>query len=65
MDTLPEAAARCAIQQGLANRNPDVDAIYRLVLPLPLDFDRHPGVISRRGAWCPLNSQNNLHLVSR
>jgi hypothetical protein len=57
-DTLPEAAARCAIQQGLANRNPDVDAIYRLVLPLPLDFDRRPGVILGAGAWCPFNSQN-------
>ena len=28
----------CPIQQGLANANPDVDAIYRLVLPLPQDF---------------------------
>jgi hypothetical protein len=57
-DTLPEAAARCAIQQGLADRNPDVDAIYRLVLPLPLDFDRRPGLILGAGAWCPFNSQN-------
>ena len=28
----------CPIQQGLADRNPDVDAIYRLILPLPFSF---------------------------
>ena len=26
--------------------------------PLPLDFDRRPGVILGAGAWCPFNSQN-------
>lgn len=47
----------CPIQQGLANGNPDVDAIYRLVLPLPLHFiEREP--LALRGAWCPFNSQN-------
>jgi len=25
----------CPIQQGLADENPDIDAIYRLTLPLP------------------------------
>jgi hypothetical protein len=47
----------CPIQQGLADRNPDVDAIYRLVLPLPFDF-RPEGPVALRGAWCPFNSQN-------
>jgi hypothetical protein len=47
----------CPIQQGLADGNPDVDAIYRFVLALPLDFlKREP--IALRGAWCPFNSQN-------
>src|SRR5688572_16373377 len=27
----------CPIQQGLADENPDVDAVYRLTYPLPLD----------------------------
>jgi hypothetical protein len=46
------------IQQGLADANPDVDAIYRLVHPLPLDFiKRDPLFLSER-AWCPFNSQN-------
>ena len=48
----------CPIQQGLADGNPDVDAIFRLVLPLPMNFDRKPPVALRAGAWCPFNSQN-------
>jgi hypothetical protein len=47
----------CPIQQGLADENPDVDAIYRLTLPLPVTF-RMDGPIALRGAWCPFNSQN-------
>lgn len=46
------------IQQGLADGDPDVDAIFRLVLPLPLTFDARPPVALPSGAWCPFNSQN-------
>jgi hypothetical protein len=46
------------IQQGLANENPDVDAIYRLVNPLPLNFKNHAPVALPEGNWCPFNSQN-------
>jgi hypothetical protein len=46
------------IQQGLANENPDVDAIYRLTLPLPLNFDERDSVALGNGAFCPFNSQN-------
>jgi len=49
---------RVPIQQGLADENPDVDAIYRLVLPLPFDFDKRLRVALGNGAWCPYNSQN-------
>ena len=57
---LESAAARreCLIQQGLANRNPDVDAVYRLVCSLPLDFKRRSPVSLAPGCWCPFNSQN-------
>ena len=48
----------CPIQQGLANGNPDVDAIYRLVLDLPQRFYGRRKVALGRGAWCPFNSQN-------
>jgi len=59
--TKPESAAsarECLIQQGLANRNPDVDAVYRLVCPLPLDFESRSPVSLAAGCWCPFNSQN-------
>ena len=47
------------VQQGLADNDPDVDAIYRMLFPLPFCFDREAGaVLLRGGAWCPFNSQN-------
>jgi STELLO glycosyltransferases len=48
----------CPIQQGLADENPDVDAVYRLVLPLPQRFRRDRAIAIGRGTWCPFNSQN-------
>ncbi|MBA3571868.1 MAG: DUF288 domain-containing protein [Pyrinomonadaceae bacterium] len=48
----------CPIQQGLADGDPDVDAVYRLLLPLPQDFRRDRRLILGRGSWCPFNSQN-------
>jgi hypothetical protein len=50
--------ADCPIQQGLADENPDVDAIYRLVLPLPINFEPGRKIILGEGVWCPFNSQN-------
>ena len=50
--------ADCPIQQGLADENPDIDAIYRLVLPLPQNFRTDRRVALGRQAWCPFNSQN-------
>lgn len=58
----PKAAAasseRSAIQQGLANGSPDVDAVWRLVLDRPFDFDDGPSVRLAPGTWCPFNSQS-------
>lgn len=48
----------CPIQQGLADDNPDVDAIYRLTLPLPITFDKNDDVALGNGSICPFNSQN-------
>ena len=46
------------IQQGLANQNPDVDAIYRLVCKLPIDFEIGENIHLLKGQYCPFNSQN-------
>ena len=46
------------IQQGLADTNPDVDAIYRLVFPLPFSFIPDRRISLGKGVWCPFNSQN-------
>lgn len=58
LDELPSIEADCPIQQGLADENPDVDAIYRLTLPLPQSFRRDRRLALASGAWCPFNSQN-------
>ena len=57
-ETLENGPLDCPIQQGLADENPDVDAVYRLVMPLPLRFARGRAVAAGRGTWCPFNSQN-------
>lgn len=46
------------IQQGLANENPDVDAVYRLVCELPISFEDHEPIFLGKNCWCPFNSQN-------
>ena len=46
------------IQQGLANKNPDVDAIYRFVGDLPIEFKERIPVALGYGSFCPFNSQN-------
>ncbi len=51
-------AVRAPIQQGLANGSPDVDAVWRLVLDAPFDFDDGPSVLLAPGSWCPFNSQS-------
>jgi len=52
-----------SIQQGLADLDPDVDAIFRLTRSEDLKkirfHDRHPVVIPT-GKMCPFNSQNTL-----
>lgn len=57
-ETLTTVESDCPIQQGLADENPDVDAIYRLILPLPQNFRADRRVALASGSWCPFNSQN-------
>ena len=62
-DPLPDAASpehrNCPIQQGLANGDPDVDAIFRLTRTLPLDLEiTNTAYALGKGSWCPFGSQN-------
>lgn len=61
-DTLPLLENKqyiyCPIQQGLADANPDVDAIYRLTLPLPIIFNKAENIALGSYSFCPFNSQN-------
>jgi hypothetical protein len=50
------------IQQGLANKNPDVDAIYRLTNKLPINFNYSKNISLGSGSICPFNSQNTSWL---
>lgn len=61
-------AASVGVVQYLANHDPDVDAIYRLVQPLPLNFQlrQHPLLLplfnaNREQVFCPYNAQATLH----
>lgn len=48
------------IVQGLANGNPDVDAVFRLTQELPVNFEKRQPVMLGVGVWCPFNSQNTI-----
>jgi len=56
----PVQEVDCPIQQGLANENPDVDAIYRLTASLPISFRSDRALALANGTWCPFNSQNTV-----
>ncbi len=51
------------VQQYMANRDPDVDAIYRLSHSLPMDYisDKKRMVLPH-GVFCPYNAQATMHL---
>lgn len=50
----------CPVQQSLADGDPDVDAICRLVLGPNVTFEAADPLILGPGSWCPFNSQNTL-----
>lgn len=57
---LQQQRVLCPIQQGLANENPDVDAIYRLTGNLPVSFTGKDNVALGHNTWCPFNTQNTV-----
>lgn len=56
---------RCiGVWQFLADRDPDVDAIYRLTLNKPIIFEKREPVRLERGIYSPFNSQNTIWFKS-
>ena len=49
---------KVGIWQGLADEDPDVDAIYRLTSDMPCNFLKKEPVVLEKGTVCPFNSQN-------
>lgn len=59
--TKTNCTKKCYIQQFLADKNPDVDAIYRLSKHYKdIIFKSRKPVILEKGTWCPFNSQNTV-----
>jgi hypothetical protein len=58
LSQLKQEVLNCPIQQGLADENPDVDAVYRLTYPLPLNFEIQTQLALGKNSWSPFNSQN-------
>lgn len=58
-DVIGRQSSQIGVWQGLADGDPDVDAIYRLTVGAPIDFDRSvPPRVLDLGTVCPFNSQN-------
>lgn len=56
-----EKEVKCYIQQGLADLDPDVDAIYRLaVADQEILFEPNRTLALGNGCYCPFNTQNTL-----
>ena len=51
---------KIGIWQGLADLDPDVDAIYRLTSNKEVTFDKGDPIVLGKETWCPFNSQNTL-----
>jgi hypothetical protein len=53
-----DGSVEAPVQQGLVNGSPDVDAVWRLTMDRPFEFERRGDLLLRAGQWCPFNSQN-------
>lgn len=60
----PMADKRIGIQQGLVNKDPDVDAIFRLTQGREVYFADQAPCAVQQGKFCPFNTQNTIFLRS-
>ena len=49
---------KVSVWQGLADHEPDVDAIYRLIENKTIIFEKRAPIVLRGSQFCPTNSQN-------
>ena len=59
-DHISTKPSKVGIWQGLADEDPDVDAIYRLTDDTPCYFKKRDPIVLDQGTLCPFNSQNTL-----
>lgn len=52
------ARKESSVQQGLANGDPDVDAIWRLLMKKEIVFIEDRSIYLNHDTWCPFNSQS-------
>lgn len=57
---LTTKVSKVGMWQGLADEDPDVDAIYRLTSDTPCYFNDVPPVVLGKGTISPFNTQNTL-----
>lgn len=57
---LHEEHSEIGVWQGLANGDPDVDALYRLTDNSECIFSEREPLVLGKGTWSPFNSQNTL-----
>jgi hypothetical protein len=56
--SLSSEDSNIGIWQGLADNDPDVDAVYRLIFDTPLIFNKRTPINLKKGTVAPFNSQN-------
>lgn len=59
-EKLKKETQKVGVWQGLADEDPDVDAIYRLTNDTPCYFEDRPPVVLSKGALTPFNTQNTV-----
>lgn len=58
--TIKKDECKVGIWQGLADEDPDVDAIYRLTNDQPCFFNKRTPLVCKKGTLSPFNTQNTL-----
>lgn len=59
-ETLSDQHSKIGVWQGLADEDPDVDAIYRLTSDVPCYFKEREPIVLAKGTLSPFNTQNTI-----